>query len=176
VRTRVGYAGGTTPSPTYHDIGDHAEVLQIDYDPLQMGYAELLDLFWASVDPTRSSPGTQYQPAVFAGSDDELMQATERGLAAAAARGGSLRTRVSLLDRFYRAEDYHQKYRLRQERPIVAELVDRYGSDQAMVDSTCAARINGLLSGHGERRRLRVMMPSLGLSASSARILESRVP
>ena len=45
IRTRVGYAGGSLENPTYHNLGDHSEAIQIDYDPAQISYAELLDIF-----------------------------------------------------------------------------------------------------------------------------------
>jgi methionine-S-sulfoxide reductase len=58
VHTRVGYAGGTTPHPRYRDLGDHSETVQVDFDPAVITYAELLDVFWKSHNPSRvfSSP------------------------------------------------------------------------------------------------------------------------
>ena len=48
IRTRVGYAGGISNNPTYHNLGSHSETIQIDYDPTQISYNELLDVFWDS--------------------------------------------------------------------------------------------------------------------------------
>ena len=53
------------PSPTYHNIGDHTETVQIDYDPSLISYEQLLDIFWNSHDPTRNSRPGQYMRAVF---------------------------------------------------------------------------------------------------------------
>jgi peptide methionine sulfoxide reductase MsrA len=150
-------------------------VLQIDYDPARLGYRDLLAMFWAAHDPTRAPYSTQYQAAVLCADDEELRLAHSTGERAASTRGGTLRTRVAMLDRFHRAEDYHQKYGLRHERGLEAELIERHGSDQAMVDSTSAARINGLLGGHGSRRELVTMLPTLGLSAAGERTLLARV-
>jgi len=52
IRTRVGYAGGSTNNPTYYNLGDHSETVQIDYDPTRISYEELLEVFWDSHNPT----------------------------------------------------------------------------------------------------------------------------
>ena len=51
VRTRCVYTGGTRKNPTYHDLGDHTESLQVDYDPARISYARLLEVFWDSHNP-----------------------------------------------------------------------------------------------------------------------------
>ena len=51
IRTRVGYAGGTTESPTYHNIGDHTETIQIDYNPAKISYEQLLEIYWDNHNP-----------------------------------------------------------------------------------------------------------------------------
>lgn len=175
MRTRVGYAGGATRAPTYHTIGDHTEVFEVDYDPTRLSYADLLDLVFRAHDPTRPGYGTQYQSAVLCRADIELARAKEHGERAAAERGGKLQTRISPLDTFYRAEDYHQKYRLRHEAALTAELVARYGSDERMVDSTLAARLNGLLSGYGKRSELSRLFPLFALSPDAEQRLLARV-
>jgi len=65
VRTRVGYTGGSTKNPTYHSLGDHTETVQIDYDPTQISFEELLDVFWDSHRPTQRAWSRQYMAAVF---------------------------------------------------------------------------------------------------------------
>lgn len=146
IRTRVGYTGGTTTDPTYRNMGDHAEALQIDFDSRVISYESLLSRFWKSHDPTEPPYSTQYRSSVYAGSTAQLTRAEATGVAAAAARGGTLQTPVVRATRFYRAEDYHQKYRLRRHRKLAEALIERFGSDRAMVDSTVAARLNGCLS------------------------------
>ncbi|MDZ7761250.1 MAG: peptide-methionine (S)-S-oxide reductase [Desulfovermiculus sp.] len=65
VRTRVGYSGGKKPNPTYHDLGDHTETLQVDYDPEAVSYPKLLEVFWESHSPEQSALSRQYMAAVF---------------------------------------------------------------------------------------------------------------
>jgi peptide-methionine (S)-S-oxide reductase len=171
----VGYTGGTTPDPTYRNIGDHAEALQIDFDPEIVTYDELLAVFFSSHDCTRAHFSTQYMSAVYAADADQLRLAREAGAAAATARGGELATSIRTLDRFYRAEDYHQKYRLRRHTDLCAELCARFGGDRGMVDSTVAARLNGLLGGHGRRRDWLEELERWGLSEASRELVRARV-
>ena len=65
VRTRVGYCGGSKPNPTYRSMGDHAETIQIDFDPTRITYEQLLELFWTSHNPCRSAWSRQYMSAIF---------------------------------------------------------------------------------------------------------------
>lgn len=64
VRTRVGYAGGTKIDPTYHSLGDHTEVFQLDFDPDVVSYTDLLDHVFRSHDPRSQTRKTQYQNIV----------------------------------------------------------------------------------------------------------------
>ena len=80
VRTRVGYAGGLMDAPTYRNIGDHTETVQVDYDPRQISYAQLLDIFWKSHQPTRSSWSEQYKNAIFYHNEDQEKIALVRQL------------------------------------------------------------------------------------------------
>ena len=119
--TAVGYLGGTMENPTYRDVCSdttgHAEVVQIQYDPAQVSYGQLLDLFWKIHDPTtlnRQGPdyGTQYRSAVFY-HDDEQKAEAEASKAAMDASGHFRRpivTEITPTSHFYRAEEYHQQY------------------------------------------------------------------
>ncbi len=133
MRTRVGYAGGTHPDPTYHDLGDHTEAFQLDFDPAVITYDELLAMFWASHQPDRPSYSRQYMAAVFA--------TPEQAAAALASRPPGARTPVITGTPFYRAEDYHQKYYLRHTPDLWREVAEL--SAQELVDSPRAAKLNG---------------------------------
>lgn len=161
VRTRVGYAGGSTPEPTYHSLGDHTEVVQVEYDPTVLSYADLLDVFWSAHDPRRNARKRQYRSVILTESVVHR-QAAERTRQDAESRlGGSVATAIEDLDTFYLAEPYHQKYELRSTPVLGAELEDRYGDD--LVDSTVAARLNGFVAGHGDAERRRSLLADLDL-------------
>ena len=147
VRTRVGYAGGTKLDPTYHALGDHTEVFQVEFDPEAVAYRDLLNRVFESHNPRRQTTKTQYQNVVFAGTEaqrtvlDEFLDT--RGLTA-----DGVGTRIERLSRFYPAEDYHQKYKLRS----VSSFTDAfeaagYGDDE-LRESPIAAKLNGYAAGH----------------------------
>ena len=161
VRTRVGYAGGTTSEPTYHGLGDHTEVVQVEYDPNRISYADLLEVVWSAHDPRATARTPQYRTVILT---DTLAhrQAAERTRHAVESRlGGSVETAIEDLEAFYVAEPYHQKYELRSTPVLGDEFVDRYGDD--LVDSTAAARLNGFVAGHGDAERRDAFLSELDL-------------
>ena len=115
VRTRVGYSGGKKLNPTYHSLGDHTEAFQIDYDPEQISYEQLLDIFWDSHNPTRQAWSRQYKAAVF-GHNKAQLELAERSKARLASDKTSrwfnqkIETEILPIERFYLAEDYHQNF------------------------------------------------------------------
>ncbi|MCL4421805.1 MAG: peptide-methionine (S)-S-oxide reductase MsrA [Actinobacteria bacterium] len=121
--TAVGYAGGYTPNPTYEEVCSgatgHSEAVLVVFDPTQVGYDQLLKLFWESHDPTQgmrqgNDVGTQYRSAIYYGSKAQLEAATSsRSLyqsALSAAGLGVITTEIAPAGEFYYAEEYHQQY------------------------------------------------------------------
>jgi peptide-methionine (S)-S-oxide reductase len=121
--TAVGYAGGTTRNPTYHDVctgmTGHAEVVRVVYDPAKRPFAELLRTFWESHDPTQgmrqgNDVGTQYRSAIFCATQDQLAEADASRaafqLALREAGLGRITTEIALQPPFYFAEEDHQQY------------------------------------------------------------------
>jgi peptide-methionine (S)-S-oxide reductase len=117
----VGYAGGTTDNPTYEDVctdeTGHAEVVEVEFDPTQVSYEQLLDVFWANHDPTtlnRQGPdvGAQYRSVIFTYSPEQ--KATAEQSKAEMGAGGRFRrpivTQIEPAPKFHRAEEYHQRY------------------------------------------------------------------
>jgi methionine-S-sulfoxide reductase len=166
VRTRVGYAGGTTKNPTYHRLGDHSETLQIDFDPSLISYEELQAIFWESHSPNSPSWSRQYQAAIFYHDDGQKRLALETGNQVAARIKGEVFTQILPAGEFYLAEDYHQKYFLRRDPVLLTELTRIYPNTWDLVASTSAARLNGYVAGYGNRAGLEAELSSLGLSPS----------
>ena len=166
IRTRVGYAGGTSDNPTYYQLGDHIETVQIDYDPQVVSYAQLLDTFWRSHNPAARPWSRQYMSAIFHHNEEQRRLALMTRDREAAKRGGRIYTEIAPAAGFYRAEDYHQKYYLRKRQRLMSLLRTLYPSEREFVDSTAAAVINGYVSGHGrfaeaESRLLDLDLPDL---------------
>jgi len=171
----VGYAGGTTADPTYRTIGDHSETVQIDFDPSHLTYADLLATFWASHRPTSPAFSRQYASIIFV-HDEEQQTAAEESKRAAAVRLGRVYTDIVPFERFYLAEDYHQKYRLRNSARLYREFRSFYPAAADFRESTAAARVNGYLDGWGSREELEAEIESFGLSAEGEAVLRKAVP
>ncbi len=121
--TAVGYAGGSTPNPTYQEVCSgrtgHAEVVLVAFDPAVVTYDDLLKLFWESHDPTQgmrqgNDVGTQYRSAIYTFSDAQ-QEAARRSKAAfqealTRAGFGAITTELRAAPPFYYAEGYHQQY------------------------------------------------------------------
>ena len=117
----VGYLGGTLANPTYRDVctgrTGHAEAVQVKYDPAEVSYDKLLDVFWENHNPTtlnRQGPdvGTQYRSAIFYHTPEQK-RAAEESKASLEASGRFRRpvvTEITEASTFYPAEDYHQRY------------------------------------------------------------------
>jgi methionine-S-sulfoxide reductase len=123
VTTAVGYAGGSTPNPTYKEACSgktgHAEVVLVAYDPARITYELLLKTFWEHHDPTQAmrqgnDVGTQYRSIILTADDGQRLaaEATRDAYQAklSAARFGTIATEIAPAGPFYYAEDYHQQY------------------------------------------------------------------
>lgn len=174
IRTRVGYAGGRTRQPTYHEIGDHAEALQLDYDPRQITFAELLDLFFSSHRPTRPPWKRQYMSALFFHDGSQRRLIEERCARATAEWQEEVHVEILPAASFYRAEDYHQKFYLQRSAELMEELGAHYPDFAALVDSTAAARLNGFMGGARTHLLGAEDLSRYGLSETGQRILRKQ--
>jgi peptide-methionine (S)-S-oxide reductase len=174
-RTRVGYAGGTLKDPTYQRLGDHTETFQVDYDPEQITYAELLEIFWESHSPTSRSWSRQYKPVIFYHSTDQEKLAEASKTVLEKELKGKIYTEIRPLEQFYAAEDYHQKYYLQMHAEFTRELRAYYPVFDDFVDSTAAARLNGYLAGYGDAESLYAELESFGLSEGALSRFKSKV-
>lgn len=121
LKTEVGYAGGTVLNPTYEqictDTTGHAEVVAVDFDPAEVSFDQLLDVFWANHNPTqlnRQGPdfGKQYRTVVFYADDaqKQTAEASKQRLAESGKFSKPVVTQIVPLTNYFPAEDYHQQY------------------------------------------------------------------
>ena len=118
-KVESGYTGGHIADPTYKQVcgGDtgHAEAIRITFDPDQLSYDDLLDIFFATHDPTQlnrqgNDVGTQYRSAIFPQSPEQEVKAKSAIARANADNGGRIVTTIEPMGEWYPAEDYHQDY------------------------------------------------------------------
>lgn len=121
VRTISGYTGGHVEDPTYRQVSSggtgHREAVQVHYDPERVGYSELLDVFWRTIDPTDAGGqfcdrGHSYTTAIFANTAEQrrLAEASKTALQSAGILKEPVVTSIETAGPFYPAEDYHQNY------------------------------------------------------------------
>lgn len=171
IRTRVGYAGGTTPNPTYYNIGNHSETVQADYDPSRISYEQLLDAFWYGHDPTADALSIQYRSAIFYHNEAQKTAAIESMARQEARRGRKIQTAIIPYTQFFLAEDYHQKYYLRGQFDLFREIAAAYPDANEFVNSTAAARLNGYLAGYGDEATVKSQLDEYGLSEAGKETL-----
>ncbi len=120
-KVESGYSGGHVKNPTYKEVcmgqTGHAEVIQVTYDPNEVTFEELLEVFWGTHDPTTlnrqgADIGTQYRSVVFYNNppQKELAETDKKRLDASGAFNDPVVTEISPFTKFYKAEDYHQNY------------------------------------------------------------------
>ncbi len=123
ITTAVGYAGGSTPNPTYHEVCSgrtgHTEAVLVVFDPVRISYEKLLQVFFESHDPTQgmrqgNDVGTQYRSAIytFDDSQSEAAKTFAELYETALKRSGyrAVTTEIAAAGEFFYAEDYHQQY------------------------------------------------------------------
>jgi len=119
--TTVGYTGGPEENPTYKQVSyaktGHAEAIEILYDPSKISYSQLLDVFWRNIDPTTlnrqfSDHGSHYRTAIFYHNEEQkqLAEYSKEELQKSGKFDKEIVTEITPVSKFYRAEEYHQKY------------------------------------------------------------------
>lgn len=121
ISTTSGYTGGTNENPTYEEVSSgttgHAESVEVVYDPEQVSYEQLLEVYWHNIDPVDGGGqfcdrGNQYRPSIFYTSDDQkaLAEQSKQTLEKSGQLPKPIQTTIVSASEFYPAEDYHQNY------------------------------------------------------------------
>lgn len=158
--TRVGFSGGTAPDPSYSNIGDHVETVEVTYDPQKVTYQQLLDHFWAHHNARAKPIFRQYASAIFCETPQEETEAkAER--ASLQEKGGTdkLLTAILPFKAFYPASDNHQKYYLQQDKALFKALQEQH----LALNSVLATKLNSVAGADGDRAQLARSLSELGL-------------
>lgn len=139
-KTRVGYAGGDKDNPTYHNLGGHTETIQVEYDPKQISYRELLEVFFDNHNPYVKPYSTQYKSIVFYHNDNQKEAYQE--YVSKLKENRTLYTELKPYENFYYAEFYHQKYQLQGFSKLMKAVEKYYPKDMDFINSTLTARLN----------------------------------
>ncbi|GGK82724.1 peptide-methionine (S)-S-oxide reductase MsrA [Rufibacter glacialis] len=171
VRTRVGFAGGTTENPTYRTLADHIEVVQLEFNPKEVTYGQLLERFFNQHTPTKEPRKRQYTSAIFFHNPEQEEVARQVIKEAEGRLQEKLKTEMHSYKAFYLAEERHQKWKLRRVPEVLQELQKIYPDPEAFNNSPAVARVNGYVAGIGEKERFMEEMGSLGLSYPVQQVL-----
>lgn len=172
VRTRVGYCGGTLKDPTYHNLGDHTESIQADFDPARMTFDQILDRIWGCHNPCGMSFSRQYMSAIFYAGEEQKKAVLASKVRLEEKLGQPVKTAILPLVKFYLAEDYHQKYDLRCNADMIKEFKAIFADEKDFLNSTAAARVNGYVAGRGTKEQFQKEIDLLGLSAEGRKRLQ----
>jgi peptide-methionine (S)-S-oxide reductase len=163
IRTCVGYSGGIKDSPTYRNMGDHTEVVDIEYDPALVPYTHLLSLFWNNHEYglTRKIK-RQYMSLILYHDEEQRLLAEKSREQEQLKRGENFVTEIMKYTKFYPAENYHQKYRL-QNHPWLTDILG-LTTPEVLCTSPLAAKLNGYIAGAGTLEQFERELPNLGLN------------
>lgn len=167
----MGYAGGEKVNPTYYDLGNHSEAIQIDYDPKIITYQKLLRIFWDNHNCKFKSFSRQYQSIIFYRDPKQKALAIQSMEEQEKKLNAKVVTEIISLSRFYLAENYHQKYSLQQNKNIAGMLMKIYPNFQDFINSTAVARVNGFIAGKGTCEQLTKEINTYGLDVASEKYL-----
>ncbi len=154
-------------------MGDHSETIQIDYDPQVISYEEILQIFWDSHNPTAQAWSRQYMSVIFYHDDRQKAAALKSKTALEQELETTIKTEIVPFTKFYLAEDYHQKYYLQGNQELFRELSSNYQDFKDLINSTAAARLNGLLAGYADADLLAEEIDRYGLSERGKELIRA---
>lgn len=172
IRTRVGYTGGTTLSPTYRQMGDHTETVEIDFDPVILRYEDVLRHFWRNHYPNRDQyKGRQYLSLLRCHGDGQLEIAEKVKREMEGELGEPIETDIAEFTSFTLAEERHQKYYLKRYPKTLEQLEGLYREADELLNSTFAARLNGFVKGFRTKDSLLEEIAGWEIGVEAKRVL-----
>lgn len=176
MKTRVGYAGGTTMNPTYRNMGDHTETIEIEFDHSIISYEQVLKQFWSNHYPNRDEyKGRQYISILFYHSEAQARTIQTVKVEMEKQLGETIETEIQPYQMFFQAEDRHQKYYLKRYPKALEQLNDLYPREELLLNSTFAARLNGFVKGFSNQTSLLNEIKTWNISKENSEKLTQRV-
>lgn len=154
---------------------DYSETVLVEFNPREVSYLQLLEVFWNSHDPTDEVFSRQYRNAIFYVTEEQRIQAEQSRELLETAKQQHIYSAIEESGEFYPAEDYHQKYYLRNLDKLMTELEQIYPDDGQFVASTAAAKMNGYLGCNGKPENLKKEVGLFGLSLAIQKYLVAHV-
>lgn len=153
IRTRCGYAGGYEPNPTYSNIKDYTEVVQVEYDKSKISYKNLVEKSVNMHSPSARNTGKkQYDNIIFYTNQSEY-ETIKSVIENKGYDIDDIGTRIEELEDYHSAEDYHQKYNLRSNRVLEENFLSEY-TDTELKESPLAAKVNAFAAGNITEEKL----------------------
>ncbi len=172
ISTRVGYAGGTTEKPTYKQMGDHTETLEIDFDPSIISFTDILDVFWRIHNPNRGNyRGRQYLSLLLYHNVDQKRTINEKKAELEKDSPEEIRTEIAAYNGFTLAEERHQKYFLKRYPNAIEQMSELFPNKDEFLQATITARLNGFVKGYCRMSDLREEISNWPIDEDSKRIL-----
>ncbi len=147
-------------------MGDHTEAVQLDFDPEQVSYSELLAAFWQAHNPTRPPFSRQYMSLIVCHDAAQRAEA-EGSKSLLEQQTGKIYTEILPASEFYLAENDHQKHYLQRLKPVYQELRARNASLEEFLADSAVMRLNGYAAGIGDAKNLQQELASFNLSSKS---------
>jgi len=169
LRTRVGYSGGKSSNPSYKVVDLHSEVVEIDYDPDVISYAELIDIFFNAHNETLRPYDQRVKSLIFYRNEVEYEIAKTKidAIRKNTDKNESVYTELKAFEILYLAEPEHQNRSLKLEPSLYSELKQIFKTEDKILFSILASKLNGYIYGYGTLEEAQTLLESSGLSEAS---------
>jgi len=167
IRTRVGYTGGDSLTPSYDNLDNHIEVIEVDYNPSLISYEQLIQKYFELYNGTERPYSLRVKSVIFYRSDDEYEIASKVKADYVHSIKQGVYTEIDPIDVFFLAEDKHQLSYLKQEISLYNEIKQIFPNNNQELLSILASKLNGIIAGYGSEGQISDILSKSALSEAS---------